>query len=79
MTNKIEEKTTIKISKETKKRLDNLKEFDMETYEEIIKKLLHILNLLRKDPADSSKVLDRITENIKRRLSETEEKRTDKK
>lgn len=68
------EKTTIKISIETKKRLDNLKEFERESYEEIIKKVLYLLNLLKKDPSESNEALERINSNIKRRLFDIERK-----
>jgi predicted DNA-binding protein len=68
-------KTTIKISSETKKRLDNLKEFERETYEEIIKKTLHVLNLLKNNPSLGSSVLARINSNIRRRLQEEKEEK----
>ena len=35
--------TTIQIQEETKERLDNLKDYERETYEEIIQKLLNIV------------------------------------
>lgn len=35
--------TTIQIREETKERLDNLKDYERETYEEIIQKLLNIV------------------------------------
>jgi predicted transcriptional regulator len=43
--------TTIKLNKETKKRLDNLKEYKRETYDEILQKMLSILNLCMANPA----------------------------
>ena len=61
------EKTTIKISQETKKRLDNLKEFEKESYEEIIKKILYILNILRKNPTQGQETLEKISYNVKRK------------
>ena len=42
--------TTIKLTKETKKRLDHLKEYKRETYDEILQKMLEILNLCRASP-----------------------------
>ncbi|MFA7708010.1 MAG: hypothetical protein WCX73_03605 [Candidatus Pacearchaeota archaeon] len=59
--------TTIKLDIETKQRLDHLKEHKRETYEEIIKKILFILNKLRKDPVSANKFLSRIDRNIKRK------------
>jgi len=37
--------TTIKLTKETKKRLDGLKIHPRETYEEVLQRVLEILNL----------------------------------
>ncbi len=42
--------TTIKLSRETKARLDNFKVYRRETYEEIVEKVLQILNLCRASP-----------------------------
>jgi len=42
--------TTIKLSKKTKDRLDKLKVYKRESYEEIIQKMLEILNLVRTNP-----------------------------
>ena len=44
------ENTTIKLSKNTKKRIDHLKEYKRESYNEIIQKILDILNLCRMNP-----------------------------
>jgi len=44
------ENTTIKLSKETKERLDNLKEYKRESYEEILQKMLETLTLCRINP-----------------------------
>jgi len=61
--------TTIKINKKTKERLDNLKEHERESYEEVIKKILHILNITRKNPSLGNKALRSIDKTIKRRQS----------
>ena len=58
--------TTIKISKKTKQRLDNLKEHRRESYEEVIIKILHILNQIRKDPISGNRLLGKIDANIRR-------------
>jgi hypothetical protein len=42
--------TTIKIDKETKLRLDKLKVHPKESYDEILQKMLHILNLCKVTP-----------------------------
>lgn len=59
-----EEITTIKISKKTKARIDNLKEYKRETYEEIINKVLDTMNSFKTNP-----------EEAKRRLSLIDQKR----
>ncbi len=56
--------TTIKISKKTKQRLDNLKEYKRESYEDVIIKILHILNQIRKDPVSGNRLLGKIDGNI---------------
>ncbi len=42
--------TTIKISKKTKNRIDTLREYKRETYEEILEKILDVLNLCKVSP-----------------------------
>lgn len=59
--------TTIKIERETKARLDKLKEHERESYNQVIKKILYILNLVRKNPLLGNRVLSNIDRNIKRR------------
>jgi len=59
--------TTIKLEKATKLRLDKLKEHEKESYNEILKKILHILNLVRKNPPAGNKFLQSIDKNIKRK------------
>ncbi|MBI3334435.1 hypothetical protein HYZ97_03025 [Candidatus Pacearchaeota archaeon] len=51
------ENTTIKLSKKTKARLDNLKEYRLETYEEVLEKMLSLLNLCRNQPDEARKRL----------------------
>jgi hypothetical protein len=60
------EVTTIKIMKETKLRLDKLKEFDRESYDQILRKMLYVLNMCRKTPEKSRKFLEEIDKSIKR-------------
>ncbi len=49
-TNKI---TTIKVDRETKHRLDKLKVHHKESYDEIIQKILFILNLCKANPNEA--------------------------
>jgi hypothetical protein len=66
--------TTIKLHRETKERLSRLKENKRETYEEIIRKILYILNKIRKDPTSSNRLLLKIDNNIRRKEKYTKEK-----
>lgn len=59
--------TTIKIERETKARIDKLKEHERESYNQVIKKILYILNLVRKNPLLGNRVLSNIDRTIKRR------------
>ncbi len=59
--------TTIKLEKATKARLDKLKEHEKESYNQVLKKILHILNLVRKNPYSGNKFLQNIDKNIKRK------------
>ena len=52
--------TTLKIKKETKERLDKLKEHERETYDQIIRKLLFILNISKKNPEKAKNFMNRI-------------------
>lgn len=60
--------TTIKIQKQTKARLEHLKEHERETYEQVIRKILYILNRIRKDPVSANRLLSRIDKSIKRKF-----------
>ena len=62
------QKPTIKLEKQTKVRLEHLKEHERETYEQVIRKILYILNRTRKDPVSANRLLTRIDNNIKRKL-----------
>ncbi len=55
--------TTLKLHKETKQRLEKLREHKRETYEDIIKKILWILNLARSDSDRAKSMLERIDYN----------------
>jgi SPX domain protein involved in polyphosphate accumulation len=63
----ISESTTIKVNKETKMRLDNFKEHKAESYEELIKKILYLLNVVRKNPEAAKKILSSIDQNVTRK------------
>jgi len=54
--------TTIKIEKETKQRLEKLREYKKESYDEILRKILGILNVVKIEPEKSRRILERIDE-----------------
>jgi hypothetical protein len=68
--------TTIKLSKSTKERLDSLKEYKRESYEELIEKILEILNICKMNPLKARAKLikiDRQHKEVARRFRIEEE------
>ncbi len=64
--------TTLKVHKDTKERLDKLKEHEKETYEQVLRKILFILNTSRKNPEKAQKIMSKIDSVIKSREKYTE-------
>jgi len=60
--------TTIKISTETKERLDKLKEYERETYNDVLNKIFYVLNTSKKEPEKARKILENIDRRIKKRV-----------
>ncbi|MEK6872975.1 MAG: hypothetical protein AABW90_03105 [Nanoarchaeota archaeon] len=69
--------TTIKIHQETKERLDRLKEYERETYEEILRKILFILNISKKNAERAQRILNRIDSATKRKLKQSKQYKKD--
>lgn len=67
--------TTIKLSKETKQRLEKLREHRRESYDELLRKVLWILNTVKLDSEKAKKVLSKIDDNRKRLLKKLEIKK----
>jgi len=61
--------TTIKIHEETKTELDLLREYKNESYDEIIKKLVYIVNTCKKEPQVSQEAVQAI-EKARERLKQ---------
>lgn len=59
--------TTIKISTETRERLAKLKEYERETFDEVLNKVLYVLNMCKKEPEKAKKFLENIDRRIKKR------------
>ncbi len=69
--------TTLKLEKETKERLEKLREHKRETYDDIIRKIMYVLNTVRDEPIKARAILEFIDEKRKR-MFETEFKREEK-
>ena len=65
-----EKVTTIKLLEETKFRIEKLREHKGESYDEILKKILYILNTARDSPEKARRILERISEIRNRMLEE---------
>ena len=52
--------TTIKIHKETKAEIDQFREYKNESYDEVLKKLVYIVNKIKKEPELSKETLKAI-------------------
>jgi len=52
--------TTIKLKKDTKNRMDKLRTHERETYEDILQRMLGILNLTRTNPEKAKSKLSAI-------------------
>jgi len=63
--------TTLKLEKETKERLEKLREHKRETYDDIIRKIMYVLNTVRDEPVKAKAILEFIDEK-RRRMFETE-------
>lgn len=69
--------TTLKLQKETKERLDKLKEHKRESYDETLRKMLGILNITKIDPEKAKSILEKIDETRERAFAkEVKEKKT---
>ncbi len=60
--------TTIKVSEATKKRIEHLKRYPRETYEEILVRILETLNLARQNPEQARFQLFKLDKERRRNL-----------
>ena len=65
--------TTIKLLEETKMRLEKLREHKKESYDDILRKILYVLNVSRDDPEKAKRILERISELRERMIKEEKE------
>lgn len=60
------EATTIKIHKDTKDYLDQLREYPDESYDSVLKKLVHVIRIAKNEPKLSQRTLKEIDKARKR-------------
>ena len=65
--------TTIKLLEETKLRIEKLREHKRESYDDVLRKVLYVLNVAREEPEKAKKILERIAELRGRMLREEAE------
>jgi len=67
--------TTIKLLEETKLRIEKLREHKRESYDDILRKILYVLNIARDSPDKAKKILERINDLRLRMLDEEREQK----
>jgi hypothetical protein len=69
--------TTIKLLEETKLRIEKLREHKRESYDDILRKILYVLNTARDSPEKAKRILERISELRNRMLEEERQQKED--
>jgi len=72
-----EKVTTIKLLEETKIRIEKLREHKRESYDDILRKILYVLNTARDSPEKAKRILERISELRDRMLEEERQQKED--
>ncbi len=67
--------TTIKLLEETKLRIEKLREHKRESYDDILRKILYVLNVARDDPDKAKKILERISDLRQRMLDDEKQQK----
>lgn len=70
--------TTVKLLEETKNRIEKLREHKRESYDDILRKILYVLNVARDDPDKARRILERIDELRIRMIEEELKQKEDK-
>jgi hypothetical protein len=70
-TDKKDKITTLKLLTETKNRLEKLREHKRESYDDLLRKILFVLNTARDDPDRAKRILERIDE-LRKRMNDEE-------
>jgi len=69
--------TTMKLLEETKTRLEKLREHKRESYDDLLRKILYVLNTVREDPERAKKILEKIDDLRNRMLEEERQQKED--
>ncbi len=69
--------TTIKLLEETKLRIEKLREHKRESYDDILRKILYVLNTARDSPESAKRVLEKISALRHRMLEEEKQQKED--
>lgn len=69
--------TTIKLLEETKFRIEKLREHKRESYDDILRKILYVLNTARDSPDKAKRILERISELRERMIKEQHQQKED--
>ena len=69
--------TTINLLEETKLRIEKLREQKGESYDDILRKILYILNAARESPDKARRILEKISDLRARMLEEERQQKED--
>ena len=69
--------TTIKLLGETKLRIEKLREHKRESYDDILRKILYVLNMARDDPDKAKRILERVSDLRQKMLEEERQQEED--
>ena len=72
-----EKVTTIKLLEETKLRIEKLREHKRESYDDILRKILYVLNTARDSPEKAKRILERISDLRQRMIKEEKQQQED--
>ncbi len=67
--------TTIKLLEETKLRIEKLREYKRESYDDLLRKILYVLNIARDDPDKARRILEKISDLRQRMLEEEKQQK----
>ena len=75
--NKSKKVTTIKLLEETKLRIEKLREHKRESYDDILRKILYVLNIARDEPENARRILEKISDIRQRVLEDKKHQKED--